>query len=129
MYRWVDHTAEVELHIESESRENVFAEALAAFAELVSRNGGDRAEHEIAVEAADDGGLLVGWLEELVFLAETEDFVPEHAARLEVAAGRLTARVTGRRDAPAHLVKAVTYHGLEFARQGGLWRAKVVLDV
>jgi SHS2 domain-containing protein len=130
MYRWVDHTAEVELHIEAETREEVFAEALGAFAELVSRSDeGAPAEHDIEFEAPDDASLLVAWLEELVFLAETEDFVPEGVGRLELSGGRLTARVAGRRDRPAHLVKAVTYHGLEFAEHDGAWRAKVVLDV
>lgn len=130
MYRWVDHTAEVELHVDAESREEVFAEALAAFAELVSRNDeGERAEHDVTVEAEDDASLLVAWLEELVFLAETEDFVPERLEQIELTDGRLTARVSGRRGLPAHLVKAVTYHGLEFTREDGVWRAKVVLDV
>jgi SHS2 domain-containing protein len=130
MYRWVDHTAEVELHIDAETREAVFTEALAAFAELVSRNDeGERAEHDVAIEAQDEAGLLVAWLEELVFLAETEDLVPVRVERLELSDGRLAAHVVGRRGRPAHLVKAVTYHGLEFAHQDGAWRAKVVLDV
>jgi SHS2 domain-containing protein len=130
MYRWVDHTAEVELHIEAESREAVFADALTAFADLVSRDGeGERREHDVEVGARDDAGLLAAWLEELVFLAETEEFVPERVERLELIEARLRGRVAGRRGTPAHLVKAVTYHGLEFVQHGGLWRAKVVLDV
>jgi SHS2 domain-containing protein len=130
MYEWVEHTAEVELHVEAGSREDVFAEALAAFAELVSRDdGGDRAEHEVTVEAQDDATLLAEWLGELVFLAETDDFVPERVERLELDGTRLRALVAGHRGRPAHLVKAVTYHGLELAHNGGVWRAKVVLDV
>jgi SHS2 domain-containing protein len=130
MYRWVDHTAEVELHIEAEAREGVFAEALAAFAELVSRDDeGEPAGHDVSIEAADNPGLLVSWLEELVFLAETEDFLPVRVDELELTEGHLTAHVSGRRGRPAHLVKAVTYHGLEFAQQNGVWQAKVVLDV
>ena len=130
MYEWVEHTAEVELHVAAESREAVFAEALAAFAELVSRDDrGERVEHEVTAEAQDDATLLAAWLDELVFLAETEDFVPERLERLQLDGTRLRAVVAGHRGRPAHLVKAVTYHGLEFARNGGVWRAKVVLDV
>jgi SHS2 domain-containing protein len=130
MYEWVEHPAEVELHVEAGSREDVFAEALAAFAELVSRDdGGERAEHEVTVEAQDDATLLAEWLGELVFLAETDDFVPERLELLELDGTRLRAVVAGHRGRPAHLVKAVTYHGLSLARSGDLWRAKVVLDV
>ena len=130
MYEWVEHTAEVELHVAAESREAVFAEALAAFAELVSRDDrGERVEHEVTAEAQDDATLLAAWLDELVFLAETEDFVPERLERLQLDGTRLRAVVAGHRGRPAHLVKAVTYHGLEVARNGDVWRARVVLDV
>jgi SHS2 domain-containing protein len=130
VYEWIEHTAEVELHVEAESREAVFGEALAAFAELVSRDDpGEPVEHEVTAEAQDDATLLAAWLDELVFLAETEDFVPERLKQLDVDGTRLRAVVAGHRGRPAHLVKAVTYHGLEFARNSGVWRAKVVLDV
>ena len=130
MYEWIEHTAEVELHVEAESREAVFGEALAAFAELVGRDDrGEPVEHAVTAEAQDDATLLAAWLDELVFLAETEDFVPERLERLDVDGARLRALVAGHRGRPAHLVKAVTYHGLEFARNGDVWRAKVVLDV
>jgi SHS2 domain-containing protein len=130
MYEWIEHTAEVELRVEAESREAVLGEALAAFAELVSREDrGEPVEHEVTAEAQDDATLLAAWLDELVFLAETEDFVPERLQRLDMDDTRLRAVVAGRRGRPAHLVKAVTYHGLEFALNGEVWRAKVVLDV
>jgi SHS2 domain-containing protein len=130
VYRWVEHTAEVELHLEAPTQQEVFAEALAAFAELVSReDGGARMRHDVLAEAQDAPTLLAEWLGELVFLAETEDFVPERLERLDLDGTRLRAVVAGHRGRPAHLVKAVTYHGLEFAREGDVWRAKVVLDV
>jgi SHS2 domain-containing protein len=130
MYEWIDHTAEVELHVEAGSREEIFREALAAFAELVSRNDrGERVEHEVTAEAQDDATLLAEWLAELVFLAETDDFVPERLERLELDGTRLRAVVAGHRGRPAHFVKAVTYHGLKLAHDAGIWRARVVLDV
>lgn len=130
VYRWVEHTAEVELHVEAPTQEAVFGEALAAFAELVAREeAGPPVQHDVSAEAQDAPTLLAEWLGELVFLAETDDFVPERLERLNLDETRLRAVVTGYRDRPAHLVKAVTYHGLELARSDDVWRAKVVLDV
>ena len=130
MYEWIEHTAELELHIEAPSREELFAEALAAYAELVAREeAGDEVQHAVSAEAADDAALLAEWLGELVFLAETDDFVPGRLDQLELSDARLSAVVSGRRGRPAHLVKAVTYHGLEVVQKGDFWRAKVVLDV
>lgn len=129
-HRWVDHTAELELEIEAPSEEAVFAEALAAFAELVgSEPAGEPARHEISASAPDRAALLAEWLGELIFLAETEDFVPEQLAELELARDGLRATVDGRRGSPRHLVKAVTYHGLELGRDDKVWHARAVLDV
>ena len=130
MYEWIEHTAELELHIEARSREELFSEALAAYAELVARDeAGEEVQHAVSAEAADDAALLAEWLGELVFLAETDDFVPGRLDRLELSDARLSAVVSGRRGRPAHLVKAVTYHGLELVQEDDVWRAKVVLDV
>ena len=130
MYRWVDHTAELELDLSARSEEALFAEALAASAELVGdEDDGEPARYEVTATAADRAALLAAWLEELVFLAETEEFVPERVAEIELAHGTLRAAVEGRRATPRHLVKSVTYHGLELRRDATEWVARVVLDV
>lgn len=128
MYRWVEHTAELELAIEAASEEAVLADALAAYGELVGPAAGPPAVHEVDIEATDGPALLAAWLEELVFLAETEAFVPQRAD-IALRPGGLHARVEGRRGDPPHVVKAVTYHDLELSPAGDGWRARVVLDV
>jgi SHS2 domain-containing protein len=130
VFRWVDHTAELELEIEAPSEEAVFSEALAALADLVGDGGGPSVTREVEV-AADDGALLlVEWLSELVYLSELEELVPERIAALELTEGRLRATVQGHRGRPRHLVKAVTLHRLELTGDDDAgWRARVVLDV
>jgi SHS2 domain-containing protein len=127
-YRWVDHTAELELHVEAPTPELVLQHALRAFAELAGPASGPPQAHEVELEAPDLAALLARWLEELVFLAETEGLVPEEAD-IVLCNTSLRAAVRGRTGAPRPLVKAVTYHGLAFAHEGGSWRARVVLDV
>jgi SHS2 domain-containing protein len=130
VYEWRSHTAEIELAIEAESEERVFEEALAAFAELVTLDSaGDELRHEVSIVADDRGSLLVAWLEELIFLADTESFVPERAERLRLSATTLAATLVGRRARVEPLVKAATYHGLHFACEHGMWHARIVLDV
>jgi SHS2 domain-containing protein len=129
-YRFVEHGGEVELELEAASEAGVFEAALGAFAELVaSGEEGAGVRHEIELAGADRPLLLVDWLNELVFLAEVEGFVPERVAELELAGDRLRATVAGRRGRPRQLVKAVTLNGLELGEAGGLWRGHVVLDV
>ena len=131
VYRWIEHASELELVIEAPTEAAVFADALTAFAELVAENGdANGARHTIELEADDLGVLLVDWLNELVYLAEVEQFVPEHLTNLELHGAKLRATVRGRRGEPRPLVKAVTLHRATLERDDEAgWRARVVLDV
>ena len=142
-YRWLEHTSELELQIDAASERSVFETAAAAFAELAEEReegagggsaGGGSADGralalEIAVAAGDRAAMLAAFLEELVYLLETEDLVPERLERVELGDDRLSAIVRGHRGAPRHLVKGVTYNELTFQRHGERFTATVVLDV
>ena len=130
MYRWVDHTAEVELHVEAGSEAEVFSEALTALGELMSDEGtAETASYTVSAAAPDHAALLVEWLNEVVYLAETEALVPERVERLQLEDRGVESTVAGRKAAARPLVKAATYHGLELAERDGSWRATVVFDV
>jgi SHS2 domain-containing protein len=122
--------SEVELAIEAESEARVFEDAFEAFAELVGDGAGDGDERRDVSLAGDDrAALLVDWLEELVYLADVQQFVPERIEQLRVHERTLTATVVGHLGDPRSLVKAVTRHDLAFEARDGGWRARVVLDV
>lgn len=130
MYRWVEHTGELELELEGSEEPEIFAAAVAALNELLEDgSSGPPERRDVVLRSPERATLLADWLDELVFLAETEDFVPARVTTLELTQGGLRATVEGRRGRPPHLVKAVTYHGLEFAAGEGRVRARAVLDV
>lgn len=129
MYEWLGHTAEIELHVRAPTEEGMFADAADAFGRYVELDpGGEPARHDVELEAADRGALLVALLEELIFLADTEGFVPDRTA-LRIEPDRLHAVVEGRRTRVDPIVKAATYHGLRFERDDGGWDARIVFDV
>jgi SHS2 domain-containing protein len=130
-YRWVEHTGELELEIEASTEEGVFVDALQALAELLADDGrGDRVWREIEVAGPRARAvLLLEWLEELVYLAETECLVPERVEWIEVSDAGVVASVRCHRGSPRHLVKGATYHRLAFARTRDGFGATVVLDV
>jgi SHS2 domain-containing protein len=130
-YGWTEHVGELELWLEAPTREAVFADALAALAELLAgeRSAEPAESRAIALEGDDLAVLLADWIAELAFLAETQGFVADAVEALELAPGALRAAVGGHRGAPPHLVKAVTYHRLAFEPRGDGWRAVAVLDV
>jgi SHS2 domain-containing protein len=143
-YHWLEHTSELELLIDADSEQAVFEDAAAALAELVresddeaaagsdvNRGAGEEAvARKLSVTGTDRAVLLAAFLEELVYLLETRDLVPEGVADLRLSDDRVTATVRGHTGlAPRHLVKAVTYNELTFAPRGERFTATVVLDV
>lgn len=112
MHEWREHTAEIELVIDAASPEQVFVEAALAFAELVGTgaSGCKPLAREVRLEARDRGSLLVDWLEELIYLADTEGFVPA-GVQLQVAETSVSGTVAGCVGTIDPLVKAATYHG------------------
>jgi SHS2 domain-containing protein len=131
-YRLVDHTGELQLELEAPTKEEVFREAVVAVGDLLSGEGrlaGVEETRVLHVRADDDSTLLAAWLDELVFLAETEGLVPISADELRAVAGEVRALVSFVRGSPPHLVKGATYHDLALSAESGVWRARVVLDV
>jgi len=128
-YEWQSHTAEVELHIAAPSETDVFREAIEAFGRYVELDAvGEPATHEIDLEARDRASLLVELFEELIWLADTDGFVPD-SADVEVVGNHLRGTLEGRRTRVSPIVKAATYHDLSFTRADDMWQARIVLDV
>jgi SHS2 domain-containing protein len=125
----MEHPAELALEIEAPSEAVVFSEALAAYAELLGDARGRAVTRRIELTETDRAALLAEWLDELVYLSEVEQFVPERVTSLELDGAGLQATVRGRRGSPRPLVKAVTRHRLELRPEDDGWFARVVLDV
>ena len=130
MHRWAEHTGELQLEIEADSEDDVFAEGFRAMRELLDCGApsAQRAMRSVALQASDAGALLADWLGELAVLAE-QGTLPRRLDSLELHGCELEATVECCLSDAPHLVKAATYHRLLLQRDGGRWRARVVLDV
>jgi SHS2 domain-containing protein len=84
----------------------------------------------VALEAMDAEGLLVEWLSELAFWAETEMLVFFRFDLHQVSPTRLTATIYGSKaDQLEKHIKAVTYHNLKIVQTAAGLSAVVVFDV
>jgi len=129
VFRFVEHTGEVEVEIEAATPAGVLEESVRAFGALVGRGqAGERAIRRVSVDGPDLAILLPALVDELVYLVDTDGFVPVDA-RAEVDGTHAVATVEGLLDEPAPLVKAATLHRLSFEPSDGGWRARLVLDV
>jgi SHS2 domain-containing protein len=131
VYRFLEHTSELGLEIEASTLEELLEDAARAFGELVAPDGeGSPARRRLELAPEDEQTLLADWLNELLFLAETEGFVPQTLVScLQTPAG-LEAEIDGFVGEPRPIVKAVTYHDLVLqARSDGIWKGRVLFDV
>jgi SHS2 domain-containing protein len=137
-HAFLDHTSEIVVRLHAPSFPDLVEEAGRAFADLVPEHLGGQASpdvREFTLEGRDAAATLVNWMNELVFLAEVERWVPceVSARRDENTAGPVTAlkvRARGRvLERPFVLVKAATLHGVDLRSGPHGIEAEVTLDV
>jgi SHS2 domain-containing protein len=132
-HRFVDHTSEIGLQVEAGSFGELLAEAARGLARLMLREVPARAEGEtrdFEVSAHDREALLVDWLNEILFVAETGLWIPLEVEVLEASDTRIRARMRGVTvEVSPSMVKAATFHGLEVVETAEGFSAEVILDV
>jgi SHS2 domain-containing protein len=132
-HRFLDHTSEITLHVGAADWPGLLAQAGLGLAELLLRGATASADGDwrpLEVASHDREALLVDWLNEIVYIAETGLWVPTEIEIEEVSASQLKARARGVTvEAPPALVKAATFHELHVRDLPGGLEAEVILDV
>jgi SHS2 domain-containing protein len=136
-YELLEHTADIGIRATGASLEEVFEHATVGLAELLGAwRPGPGEPAPVAVDAADPGGLLVDWLNEVIWLREVRDAAVAGIRVDQVVDRAVEGRATGALllappAAPVDgtTVKAATYHRLRVERRPGGWLAEVYLDV
>jgi SHS2 domain-containing protein len=129
-------TADLGIEAWGSSLEDTFASAVHGLASLLSDlpEGDQPLSRKIRIEAGSLPSLLVQLLNEIIYMEETEGFLPGKVTHLKIHNNRLDATMTGAIFDPeihtlnAH-IKATTYHGLEIVEEGGEVRVRVIFDV
>ncbi len=132
-YKIVDHEADTGFEIYGKTLEELYQNGAEALFSLIVSHGKIKPEKGKRLDLKNDDGLLVVFLNELLYFWETEGFIPREFS-LKVERGRLTGTVIGgifdpTRDTIRREVKAVTYHQFSMRHEKGLFRARVIVDV
>ena len=128
----VEHTADWAFRAHGRDLAQLFANAAHGMFELQggAAEGESSVAREIAVSGTDRETLLVNWLNELLYLQETQHETYSRFEIMEISDTHLRACVHGRPSRPeGKLIKAVTFHDLEVRRSEDGWEAAIVVDV
>jgi len=138
-YKFLKHTADVKFQAFGKNLEEAFANAAIAMFEVIIKTGKIEKKliKKIEVKAKDKEALLYKWLEEMLYLLDTEFFVLNSVKNMKIRKeGKkyvLKAEITGDTFKEKYerfgAVKAVTYEEMFIKEEKGKVIVQVVLDI
>ena len=137
-YQILEHTGEIGILARGETPAQAFSQAATGIFSFMVELGsiGEHEVRHVEAQAPDLEGLLVAWLDELIYLFDVEGLVFRKFLISEMDQTHLKAACHGEKlDPERHRInvspKAATYHMLEVKEdiQGGGWCARAILDI
>ena len=136
MYEILPHTADIRIKATGASLEEFFVEMMrgmfaAAKVQPARNHAKENAKsREIQLTAPDKEVLLVDFLNEALYLGDTNKEIYEDAKFSKFAEKEVEGELVGRpRESVGVQVKAATYHGLKIEEKGGVYEATVIFDI
>jgi len=135
-FEYLDIPGDAGLRVRGATLKEVFRDAAVGMFSLITDLDGVRARSRMNVVTESDSpeGLLVAWLNELVFQFDTYGFIGKEVEVAELSDRRIFATVSGEEFDPERhesrlLIKAATYHNLVLEKKDGGWRAEIIFDI
>lgn len=134
-FEFLEHTADVKFQAFGKSVEKVFENsALAMIKVITNQKIKKKIKKDIKVKGKDLEGLLYNFLEEILFIMDTEAFVLSAVRKLKIDIKNfeLKAELVGdfSKNYEFHLdIKAITYNEMFVRKEKKSWISQVVLDV
>lgn len=129
------HTADCVIEAWGPDRSSCLIEAMEALVEVFAEFDDATATRSVPVSAGPgpDADILVALLEEVIYVTDVLGVVPIrfHVADTEDGgvAGDMEVAEPRQVELVGSVPKAVSYHGLEMAEHGGVWRCRAIIDV
>jgi SHS2 domain-containing protein len=140
----LDIAGDVGLKAFGESKQEVFVHAALGMYSLITNTDvlKDQKSITVSVESHALDGLLVSWLNELIFHFDAYGFIGKRIVVAEFTpspqgggeAFRLKATVYGEEFDPERhegklLIKAATYHRLKIEKKDHVWETEIIFDI
>lgn len=135
-YEVFEHTADIGLHAYGQDLPELFVNAAAGMESLMVAPAQieARVSREVSVDGHDLVALLIAWLNELIFLFDTEYLLLKQFEIRDFTGTSLRATVSGEPyDSARHdlssAIKAVTWHEAEVVSEATGYRARIIFDI
>jgi SHS2 domain-containing protein len=135
-YEVFEHTADIGLHAYGDTLAELFIHAAQGMESLMIplEQVCIQVSHEIVVDGHDSVSLLIAWLNELIFLFDTEYLIFREFNIDDLSETHLKGHASGEPyDAQRHdlssAIKAVTWHEAIVERTESGYKARVIFDI
>jgi len=147
-FKTIEHTADIGIRAYGDTREQLFENCAVGMMSIILGtdyvnsivSNGDTNSHfnpfkeNIEVDGDDDEDLLYGFLSDVLYLFEAEDFIPLRFNDSIIKSGIFRTSISGVKYDPRIFnilkeVKAVTFHRMKIERKGNKWQTDVIFDV
>jgi SHS2 domain-containing protein len=128
----ISHTADWSIRVWAEDLAGLLTESARGMYTLSNAEQGEGAKtkRELSLEAVDAESLLVEFLEELLYLSESEGLIFDQFDILEIKETKLNAMMEGRAlRLQEKEIKAVTFHNLAIRESERGLEVEIVFDV
>jgi len=128
----IEHTADLAIRVYGRDMRELFANAAHGMFALMAASSLEEptCQRVVSLEAVDYEGLLVDWLNELIYLHEVEEETYCQFAIETLAPTELRAQVAGGpTESKTKAIKAATFHELEVVKTDKGYQATIVFDV
>jgi len=133
-YKIIEHTADLAVELSGESLGRLLESAVLAYVELLIDPDSvyPTLTKSFSVVADNPEGMLVGVVNELIYLFEVNEFVPHHAS-ISIDGDTVYCKVFGEtadssRHEFLHCIKSATYGGLKVEFDDKRYLATLILD-
>ena len=132
----IDHTADIGIICYGADIKQVFANAALGLFSLITELDDikENLQHEVILSSRDKEGLLVAWLNELLYIFDIEHTVFTRFEFDSLDDNKLQARCFGDKINPEkhpikREVKAATYHMLTINKVNNGYKAQIIFDI
>jgi len=135
-YKQVFHTADLGIQLTSDTLPGIYINSARALTDLIAgiKNIRPLSESEITVEGIDSDDLLIRWLNELIYIYDTERKIFSDFKITDLTDTKLHCKVKGEIYNPnEHIIKndikAATYYNASIERTEARFKVTIIFDV
>ncbi len=132
-FEYLEHTADIKFRAYGKDLEEVFSNsALAMTNAMFDSKIKESISKKVSVKGKDNERLLFEFLEELLLLLDSEDFILSSVKSIKIKDGSLEAEFIGDKASNYNIhiiVKAITYNEMFVKKEKDKYVTQVVVDV